>query len=51
MYAADSEIGRMHAATRGTLIENHQLLALLEPPQRWGERAHVHGLGGDIEQM
>src|SRR5262249_1783511 len=27
------------------------LLALLEPPQRWGERAHVHGLGGDIEQM
>src|SRR2546423_10191198 len=51
MYAADSEIGRMHAATRGTLIEYHQLLALLEPPQRWGERAHVHGLGGDIEQM
>src|SRR5215831_5012012 len=31
MYAADSEIGRMHAATRGTLIEDHQLLALLEP--------------------
>src|SRR6516165_10845090 len=51
MYAADSEIGRMHAATRGTLIEGHQLLALLERPQRWGERAHVHGLGGDIEQM
>jgi len=51
MYAADSEIGRMHAATRGALIEYHQLLALLEPPQRWGERAHVHGLGGDIEQM
>src|SRR5262249_15721821 len=51
MYAADSEIGRMHAATRGTLIEYHQLLALLEPPQRRGERAHVHGLGGDIEQM
>src|SRR6516225_1901373 len=51
MYAADSEIGRMHAATRGTLIEGHQLLALLEPPQRWSERAHVHGLGGNIEQM
>src|SRR6516164_1495952 len=51
MYAADPEIGRMHAATRGMLIEDHQLLALLEPPQRWGERAHVHGLGGDIEQM
>src|SRR6516164_3218159 len=51
MYAADSEIRRMHAATRGTLIEDHQLLALLEPPQRWSERAHVHGLGGDIEQM
>src|SRR5262245_13982705 len=31
MYAADSEICRMHAATRGTLIENHQLLALPEP--------------------
>src|SRR5262245_51737509 len=51
MYAADSEIGSVHAATRGTLVEPHELFTLLEPPQRWGERAHVHGLGGNIEQM
>jgi hypothetical protein len=26
-------------------------LALLEPPQRRGERTHVHGLRGDVEEM
>jgi hypothetical protein len=51
MHAADPEIGRMHAATRGTFIEHHQLFAFLKAPQRRRERTDVHGLGGDIEQM
>ena len=36
---------------RGALIEHHQLLALLEAPERRGQRADIHRLGGDIEQM
>ena len=51
MHPADPEIGRVHAAAGGALVEHHQLLALLEPPQRRGERAHVHRLGGDVEEM
>src|SRR5690606_31024569 len=34
MHAADAEILRVHAAARGALIENHQLLAFLEAPKR-----------------
>ena len=51
VHAAGAEIGGVHAAARGALIEHHQLLALLEAPQRRGERADVHRLGGDVEQM
>src|SRR6266567_7436935 len=49
--AADAEIGGMHAAARGALVEPHQLLALFETPQRRRERADVHRLGGDVEEM
>ena len=41
----------MHARTGGALIEDHQLLALLEAPERRRQRADVHGLRGDVEQM
>ena len=51
MHAADAEIGRMHARARGAFVEHHQLLALLETPQRRGERADVHRLRGDVEKM
>ena len=51
MHAADAEISRMHARARGALVEPHQLLALLETPQRRGERADVHRLRGDVEKM
>ena len=51
MHAAGAEIIGVHAGARGALVEHHQLLALLEAPQRRGERADVHGLGRDIEQM
>src|SRR5262249_57812917 len=36
VHAADAEIGGMHAAAGGALIEAHQLLALLEAPERRG---------------
>ncbi len=51
VHATRAEIGRVHAAAAGTLVENHELLALLEAPERWGERADVHRLGRDVEEM
>ena len=51
VHAADAEIGRVHARARGALVEHHQLLALLETPQRRGERADVHRLRGDVEEV
>ena len=51
VHAADAEIGRVHARAGGALVEHHQLLALLEAPQRRGERADVHRLRGDVEEM
>ena len=51
VHAAEAEVLGVHAAARGALVEHHQLLALLEAPQRRGERADVHGLRGDVEQM
>ena len=51
MHASRAEIGRVHAAAARPLIEHHQLLAFLEAPERRRERAHIHGLGGDVEEM
>ncbi len=51
MDAAGAKIGGMHARSRGALVEHHQLFALLEAPQRRRQRADIHGLRGDIEQM
>ena len=51
VHAADAEIVGVHAAARGALVEDHQLLALLEAPQRRGQRADVERLGGDVEEM
>src|SRR5262249_50207744 len=51
VHAADAEIGGVHAGARSALVEHHQLFALLEAPQRRRERAHIHGLGGDVEEM
>ena len=41
----------MHAAARGALVEDHQLLALLEAPERRRQRADVHRLRGDVQKM
>ena len=38
-------------AARGALVEHHQLLALLEAPERRRQRADVHRLRGDVEEM
>src|SRR6266699_2767405 len=51
VHAAGAKIIGVHAGSRGALVEYHQLLALLKAPQRRGERADVHGLGRDVEQM
>ncbi len=51
MHAARADIGGMHAAAARALVEHHQLLALLEAPERRRERADIHGLRGDVEEM
>ncbi|ESY81129.1 hypothetical protein X739_28390 [Mesorhizobium sp. LNHC220B00] len=51
MNAAGTEIRGMHPRAAGPLVEDHQFLAFDKPPQGRGQCSHVHGLGGDIEQM
>ena len=51
MHAAKAEISSMHARARGALVEHHQLFALFKAPQRRGQRADVHRLRGDVEQV
>jgi hypothetical protein len=51
VHASDAEIVRVHAGARGALVEHHQFLAFFETPQRWGERADIHGLGRHVEKM
>ena len=51
VHAAEAKILGVHAAARGALVKHHQLLALLEAPQRRGERADIHGLGGYVEEV
>src|SRR5919197_5531386 len=41
MYSSDPEIVRVHASARSALVKHHQLLALLETPERRRERADV----------
>ena len=50
VHAARTEIGRVHARPASALVEHHQLLALLEPPQRRRQRADVHRLRGDLSR-
>src|SRR5258708_6321 len=41
----------MHASARSALIEYHELFALFKTPQRRRQRADVHRLGGNVEQV
>ena len=51
MHATGPEIGRMQARTASPLIEHHQLFALFKAPKRRRQRAHVHRLRGDVQQV
>src|SRR5579875_303336 len=49
--AARPEIARMHARPRDALIEFHEDLALLEPPEHRRYRTNVEGEGRYVQQM
>src|SRR5205807_10349260 len=51
VHSSDAKIVRVHASARGAFVKPHQLLALLEAPERWRERAHVHRLRRHVEEM
>src|SRR5205807_5236975 len=51
VHPSDPKIVRVHASARGALVKPHQLLALLEAPQRRRERADVHRLRRHVEEM
>ena len=51
MHAADPEIVCMHTCARGALVKYHQLLSLLEAPQRRCQRADIHRLRCDVEKV
>ena len=49
--AARTEIIGVHTGAAGALVEHHQFLALFITPQRRGQRANVHRLRRDVQQM
>ena len=51
MHPAGAEIVGMQTGAGCALVEHHELLALLEAPQRRRQRAAIHGLRRHIEQM
>ncbi len=51
MDAAGAEVRRVHAAAAGALVKYHQLFALFEAPQRRRQRADIHRLRGDVEEV
>ena len=51
MHAAGAEIGGMKPRPAGALVKDHELFALLEAPERRGQRAHIHRLCGDVEEV
>ena len=51
VHPADAVVGGVQARAAHPLVEDHQLLALLEAPQRRGQRADIHALRGHVEQV
>src|ERR1700722_6590829 len=49
--AAGEEVARVHARPAGAFVEDHQPLALLESPENRRQRADVHRLGRDLQEM
>mmetsp|Transcript_33141 Transcript_33141/g.98615 ORF Transcript_33141/g.98615 Transcript_33141/m.98615 type:complete len:225 (+) Transcript_33141:688-1362(+) len=50
-HATHAEVGRMHARTRHTLVKLEKLLALLKCPQKRRERADVHCMTANGQQV
>ena len=51
MHAAGPEIGGMKPRPAGPLVKDHQLFTFLEPPERRGQRAHVHRLRRHVQKV
>ena len=51
MHPAGPHVIGVHARAGGALVEHHQLLALLEAPERRRQGADVHRLRGDVEEV
>ena len=51
MHTARPEVVGMQPRPRGPLVEAHQLLALLEAPQRRSQGSDVERLGRGVQQM
>ena len=49
--AAGTEIVGVQTGAAGALVEHHQLLALLEAPERRRQGADVHGLGRHVQHV
>ena len=50
MHAAGAEIICVQARAGGALVEDHQLFALLEAPERRRERADIKGLRRELKR-
>ena len=51
MHPAGAEIGGVKPRAAGAFVEDHELLTLLEAPERRRQGADIHRLRGDVEQM
>ncbi len=51
MHPTGAEIGCVQTRTTGAFIKDHQIFAFFKPPKRRGQRANVHRLRRDIQQM
>src|SRR6185437_9140476 len=51
MHAAGAEIIGVQARAGGALVEHHELLALLEAPERRREGADIERLRRDVEKV
>ena len=51
MDAARTEVSRVHTAAGRALIEHAKLLALLKAPSDGGQRANVHRLRRDVQDV
>ena len=51
MHAAGAEIIGVQARSRDALVEDHELFALFEAPERRRQRADIERVRGDLQQM